>query len=200
MPGQTDLNGAGLVFVTGSDRKREEVERLLNRALERADIDLPEVQHVGLDHVAAAKALAAWEALGRQRAVIVEDTGLSFEAWSGLPGALVKWFVQTVGVEGLCRMLADFPDRRATATTVVAVYDGTLRTFRGSIPGSIAESPRGENGFGWDSIFIPGGSERTFAEMEPSEKDRFSMRRIAFAAMVTALDETAHAAPPPAET
>jgi len=43
----------------------------------------------------------------------------------------------------------------------------------------IPESPRGTSGFGWDAIFQPLGSERTFAEMTPEEKDRFSMRRLA---------------------
>lgn len=174
-----------LVFVTGSEHKRAEAERILGGSVERADLDLPEVQHVDVDQVVGAKALAAWEAMGR-RPVMVEDTGLSFDAWSGLPGALVKWFVQTVGVDGLCRMLAGFPDRSATATTVVAVHDGTPRVFRGSVRGRIAEAPRGSGGFGWDSIFIPEGSARTFAEMEPSEKDRYSMRRLALDAMADA--------------
>lgn len=175
-----------LVFVTGSKAKWAEAERILAAPLDRVDLDLPEVQHTDVEEVVGAKAAAAWQALGR-RPVLVEDTGLALHAWGGLPGALVKWFMKTVGADGLCRMLADFPDRSATATTIVAVHDGKLRVFCGAVRGQIAQEPRGSHGFGWDSVFIPDGSTYTFAEMGPEEKDRFSMRRLALEAMAVGL-------------
>ena len=52
--------------------------------------------------------------------------------------------------------------------------------FSGEVRGQIARAPRGDRGFGWDTIFIPDGETRTFAEMTPEEKDRLSMRRKAF--------------------
>ena len=49
----------------------------------------------------------------------------------------------------------------------------------GTVQGTVAPKPVGESGFGWDAVFIPRGASRTFAEMEPEEKDQYSMRRIA---------------------
>lgn len=172
----------GLTFVTGSDDKVREAEAVLGFPIARAAIDLPELQGLDVVPVAGEKARVAWEKL-HARPVMIDDTGLVFHAWGALPGALVKWFIGSVGTEGLCRMLRDFPDRTASATTVIAVCDGELRTFTGTVRGRIADKPAGTRGFGWDSIFIPDGADRTFAEMDPDEKVRYSMRTRALRAM-----------------
>lgn len=167
-----------LTFITSSDPKLAEVERMLGQPLAREFIALEEIQAIALEPVVRHKAQQAHAALGRP--VLVEDTGLAFAAWNGLPGALVKWFLVSLGVEGICRLLASEKNREATATTVFAHYDGKeLRVFSGEVQGVISPTPRGSAGFGWDAIFQPLGSERTFAEMTPAEKDGFSMRRLA---------------------
>jgi non-canonical purine NTP pyrophosphatase (RdgB/HAM1 family) len=154
------------------------VARLLGRPLARASIALEEIQEVSLEPVVAHKARQAYaHILG---SVLVEDTGLVFAAWNGLPGALIKWFLASLGNDGLCRLIGAEANRSATATTMFGYYDGTLyRAFSGCVEGIIVESPRGAHGFGWDAIFQPLGSECTFAEMSPEAKDRFSMRRLA---------------------
>jgi len=130
--------------------------------------------------VARAKVDSAWEQL--RRPVLVEDSGLEIVAWGGFPGALVKWVEKTAGVEGIARMLDGFPDRRARAICAIACFDGEkLWTARGATEGSIAPAPRGAGGFGWDSLFVPNGSVRTFAEMAPREKDAVSHRSRAWA-------------------
>lgn len=165
-------------FITSSENKLQEVSRLLGRPLARTSIALEEIQAVELEPVVAHKAQQAYALI--LRPVLVEDTGLAFAAWNGLPGALIKWFVSSLGNEGLCRLMQTEANRAATATTMFAYYDGSLyRAFAGSVEGVIVESPRGLHGFGWDAIFQPLGNERTFAEMSPEEKDRFSMRRLA---------------------
>ena len=112
--------------------------------------------------------------------VLVEDTGLAFAAWNGLPGALIKWFLTSLGPEGICRLLRQETNREAAATTLFAYCDGSpVRVFPGVVHGFIPETPRGSSGFGWDGIFQPIGSDLTFAEMTSAEKDRFSMRRRA---------------------
>ena len=167
-----------LTFITSSDPKLAEVERLLGRPLARESVALEEIQAVALEPIVRHKALQAYEMLGRP--VLVEDTGLAFAAWNGLPGALIKWFLASLGVEGICRVLAAEKNREAAATTVFAHYDGKeLCVFSGEVQGVIPPTPRGSAGFGWDAIFQPIGSARTFAEMTPAEKDGFSMRRRA---------------------
>jgi non-canonical purine NTP pyrophosphatase (RdgB/HAM1 family) len=171
------------VFVTQSSDKTKEAERILGVKLHRRNIDLPEIQAIDVEDVVVYKAKKAFKFL--REPVIIEDTGLFIEAWNGLPGALIKWYLQRVGTEGICKMLQQFPNRLARAKTIVATYDGIdePHTFIGEINGQISMTPIGNQGFGWDSIFIPDGALKTFGEMPPAEKDRFSMRRLAFEAM-----------------
>ena len=167
-----------LTFITSSENKLQEIERLLGRQLARANVALDEIQDIALEPVVAHKAKQAYAQV--QRPVLVEDTGLAFAAWNGLPGALVKWFLAALGTDGLCRLMQREVNRSAVARTLFAHYDGQLlRVFSGTVEGIVPLQARGRSGFGWDAIFQPLGSEQTFAEMTPQEKDRFSMRRFA---------------------
>lgn len=160
--------------MTSRAEKAEEAARL-GFAIERIDLDLPEAQALDPSVVAREKVDAAWERL--RRPVLVEDSGLEILAWGGFPGALVKWLEKSAGLDGIVRMLDPFPDRSARAVCAIACFDGErLVMARGVAEGSIAPTPRGERGFGWDSIFVPSGSTRTFAEMAAAEKDAVSHR------------------------
>jgi non-canonical purine NTP pyrophosphatase (RdgB/HAM1 family) len=167
-----------LCFVTGNQHKLREVQALLGLPLQHVELDVPEIQALDIDTVVRDKALRAYERTGR--AVLVEDTGLAVTAWNGLPGALIRWFLQTVGNYGLCRMLSAADDRSAVARTAFALCDsGVVMVWGGEVRGTIAPEPRGQQGFGWDAIFQPMGSDKTFAEMTTDEKNRLSMRRLA---------------------
>jgi non-canonical purine NTP pyrophosphatase (RdgB/HAM1 family) len=173
------------VFVTGRPEKALEAERLGYR-LERLDCDLVEPQALDPAEVVEAKARDAWRLLSRP--VLVEDSGLSIDAWGGFPGALVKWLEKSAGVAAIARMLEAFPDRGATATCAIAYFDGErLVQASGACRGRIASAPRGSGGFGWDALFIPEGDQRTFAEMPGEEKDRVSHRRRAWEALALKL-------------
>jgi non-canonical purine NTP pyrophosphatase (RdgB/HAM1 family) len=170
------------VFVTGRPEKVEEAARL-GFAVAPLPLELPELQAVDPGDVVEEKARAAYARLSRP--VIVEDSGLEIAAWGGFPGALVKWLEKTAGVEKITRMLDGFPDRSARAVCAVAYFDGAAFFHgRGHVDGEIAPRPRGSGGFGWDSIFIPRGETRTFAQMPPADKDRRSHRRRAWEALV----------------
>jgi XTP/dITP diphosphohydrolase len=166
-------------FVTGNPNKVREAGEILNLALEPVQVDgLIEIQSPELDVVVRHKAQQAYSAL--QCPVMVEDSGLVFHAWNGLPGALVKWFEETVTCEGLLKMVDGFNDRGATAICCFAVYDGQdMKVARGEVNGTLADNIRGKNGFGWDVIFIPEGYEQTYGEMSASEKNGISHRRRA---------------------
>jgi len=167
-----------VVFVTSRAEKALEAERL-GFAIERLDVDLPEPQALDPSEIVEAKARAAYALLSRP--VLVEDSGLAIGAWNGFPGALVKWLEVSAGVAALARMLDGFADRSATAVCAIAYCDGAeVVTARGSSRGAIAPEPRGSNGFGWDVLFVPEGSDRTFAEMRGDEKDGVSHRRRAW--------------------
>lgn len=175
------------VFVTGRAEKAREAGRLGIR-FERVDLELPEPQALDPAEVVEGKAREAYARV--KRPVLVEDSGLSIHAWGGFPGALVKWLERSAGLEAIALMLDSFPDRSAAATCAAAFFDGArILMGRGEVAGSIAASPRGGGGFGWDSLFIPNGAERTFAEMTGEEKDRVSHRRRAWEALARQLPE-----------
>ena len=171
--------------MTTNEHKRREAQQILGVALGRADLDLPEIQAIDPAEVAMEKARAARDALGdTDLPVLVEDSGLMVDAWGGFPGALTRWVMQSVGNEGLLRMLSPGGDRSARAVCVVALAeaDGNVLTFRGEVRGTIAESPRGEGGFGYDPVFVPGWSSLTYAEMGEG-KNMDSHRARAFRAV-----------------
>ena len=173
------IAGVKILLVTGSSSKAREASDIMGSDVERADLDLPEIQAATIEEVAREKAREAFRRL--ERACVVEDSALGFDAWGGLPGPYVKWFEKVAGLEALCRSLDGFRNRSATATCVLAFRSETEQmTAIGRIEGSIADRPRGAGGFGWDSIFVPAGEERTFAEMDAAEKNAMSHRRRAW--------------------
>lgn len=176
------MRNVRVIFVTGNEHKRREVRGILGVELEGADLDVPEIQGVDPARVAAAKALAAREVLGFPDAhVVAEDSGIMVDAWDGFPGALTKWLMESVGNGGFLKMLSGFEDRSARAVCVAAVATpgGGVETFRGEVRGEIAPEARGGGGFGYDPVFVPGWSEKTYAELG-EEKSRDSHRARAF--------------------
>src|ERR687897_897855 len=173
------------IFVTTNEHKHREVQEILGFELEREDLDLPEIQAIEPAEVAAVKVRAARESLGAPALpILVEDSGLMVDAWDGFPGALTKWLMRSVGNEGQLRMLPEGADRSARAVCVVALAeaDGTVRTFRGEVPGALAQRPRGAGGFGFGPVFFPGWSSMTYAEMGEG-KNADSHRARAFRAV-----------------
>lgn len=159
-----------ILFVTSNENKLREARGILGAEIEGVSLDLPEPQALDVAEVAAQKARTAYRALDEPpHPVLVEDSGIVFGAWNGLPGALTKWFLKSVGNEGLLRMLAAESDRSARAVCAVAVADpgGRVRTFVGEVGGEVADAPRGAGGFGWDPIFVPAWSSETYAELGP---------------------------------
>ncbi|HRW04322.1 MAG TPA: non-canonical purine NTP pyrophosphatase [Caldilineaceae bacterium] len=176
-----------LILATSSAQKAAQITALLGRPVQQQAIDLPEVQAIAVADVIEAKARVAYATVGRP--VLVEDTGLMIHAWNGLPGALIRWFLESVGNEGICTMLANFPDRSATATTCIGFFDGEqCHTFVGETHGEIAPAPRGDQGFGWDAIFLPAGSTKTFGEIATTERTAISMRGKAVQALKAFLE------------
>jgi len=176
-----------LKFVTGNPNKLREAREILGIELEQVAADhLHEIQTSDIRQLVEHKATAAWKEL--RCPVLVEDSGLIFTAWNGLPGAFVKWFEKSVGCEGMLKMLEPFENRRAEAVCLVAVFDGkTLIVGEGRVSGTIAPGLRGSQGFGWDVLFIPEGETRTYAEMTPEEKNSISHRRQAFESLKSQL-------------
>lgn len=171
-----------ITLITSNENKVQEFERLLGFKIKHQKIDLPEPQATDVRKVAEEKATKAYELLGR--ACLVDDTGLTIHAWGELPGALIRWFLDNVGSQGIIKMLGEDAPRDATVTTALGYCDENgSRVFTGEVHGKIAQFPIGDNGFGYDPIFIPDGQSKTFAQLSDIEKDNCSMRQLAVRSM-----------------
>ena len=172
-------------LITGNVNKFLEAKAILGSRIERIELDLPEIQAENTRMVAIEKARAGFAAAGKP--IIVEDAGFELAMLGGFPGPFIKFWEKLGGAESICRALDGFPDRTATAVCVLGVADATgVRHFEGRVVGTVADHPRGKNGFGWDSIFVPNGHTRTFAEMSAEEKSAISHRRAAWTAFLKA--------------
>jgi non-canonical purine NTP pyrophosphatase (RdgB/HAM1 family) len=177
-----------LLFVTGNPLKVEQIAKYLRFPVDHIKLELDEIQAPNLATVIKDKALRAYALVGKP--VLVEDTGLFFNALNGMPGPFIKWFLGGVGNEKLTKMLDGFSDRSAIAETCFALCDETgIHIFSGACEGSIARIPRGTTRFGWNPIFIPEGESKTWAEMEEAEKPFNSMRQLALEKLQVYLEE-----------
>ena len=159
------------LFITGNQSKADYLSRQLGFDIPHRKLDLDEIQSTDLHEIVKHKLIQAYEEC--KQPVLVEDVSLEFNALNGLPGPYIKWFVDQAGAEQCCRMLDGFSDRSATIKCTFGYYDGnTMEFFDSALPGAIAETPRGENGFGFDTFFINEGYEITRAEMSQEENER----------------------------
>ena len=135
--------------------------------------ELPELQADDLETVARGKAAALRRSRGY---VLVEDAGLFVPSLQGFPGVYSAHVLRIWGFGPLLELLRRRP-RSAFFRSVAVLRQGKrYRSFTGEVRGRISPRARGREGFGFDPIFVPNGSRRTFAEMAPSEKDRLSHR------------------------
>jgi len=167
-----------LLFATSNKHKLLEArEALKPYGIEVEPCTAPklEVQAESLETVAAYAAQVAYLVTGKP--VVVEDAGLFIEALNGFPGPYSSYVYKTIGFKGILKIMEGVEDRRAYFESAVALaYRGGVRVFTHRVHGRIAREPRGSGGFGFDPIFIPSGSTRTFAEMSIEEKNRYSHR------------------------
>ena len=160
-----------IVFVTGNKGKAENTARLLGMNITNQKVDLPEIQSLDLSEIAEQKLKAAYDII--KKPCMIEDMSLEFYEFKRLPGTLIKFFLTELGLEKLCHLL-DGKDRTAIAKCIIGFTDGKeTKFFIGEKRGKIAAEPRGQNGYGWDKIFIPDGSpDKTNAELDEKEYDR----------------------------
>ena len=184
-----------IYYISANEHKRNEVQRTFdnelrgsNYTVETLDARIDEVQDKDMRVIAEKKAIAAFAKY--HRPIFVEQTGLLIKSFGMLPGGLTQVFWDALHAEKFAQFFVSRDLTEVIAKTVLAYCDGyKVHCFEGETEGSIVE-PRLEECFQWDCVFKPDGSERTFAEMELSEKNRFSMRKRALEKFAKYLEET----------
>lgn len=188
--------GPRLVIATHNKGKRRELAALLAphglEVVSAAELGLavPEETEESFEGNARIKARAAACATGLP--ALADDSGLEVDALGGLPGVrTADWAETPVGRDfalAMRRVEERMPEgaprtARFRATLCLAWPDGEDRVFEGAAEGRLVWPPRGDRGFGYDPMFVPRGSERTFGEMAPEEKAPLTHRAAAFAAL-----------------
>lgn len=177
-----------ITFITGNAEKAAQLSRHLEYEVDHKKLDVHEIQSLDLEEVATHKAQEAYKLMGSP--VLVEDTALTFKALGSLPGPLIKWFLESLGNDGMAKLLDGYEDRSVVAEVCFALCDENgVKVFNGETEGTVAPEPRGEKGFGWDPIFIPKGYELTWGEMDVDQQKETSMRRIALKKLQSYLEE-----------
>lgn len=178
------------VFITGNQHKVDLLTRYLGRSVRHHKVDLDEIQSLDPHVVAEHKVRQAYALL--HEPVLVDDVSLTFDALGRLPGTQIKWFLEELEPKGLADLAGRLDSQRATASMVFALFDGQeLQFFEHSMTGRIAPEPRTINNglaFGWNEVFIPNGSDKTYAEMEADELQSFSHRAPAVAKLKAYID------------
>ncbi|KAH7033333.1 inosine triphosphate pyrophosphatase-like protein [Microdochium trichocladiopsis] len=163
-------------FITGNANKLAEVKAILEPAgitVNNQSLDLPEIQGT-VEEVTLEKCRVAADLV--KGPVLVEDTCLCFNALGGLPGPYIKWFMKSIGHEGLNNLLAAYDDKSAEAVATFGFSKGPGHPpllFQGRTDGKIVPA-RGPTFFGWDPVFEYEG--QTYAEMDKAAKNKISHR------------------------
>ncbi|WP_261387385.1 RdgB/HAM1 family non-canonical purine NTP pyrophosphatase [Chitinophaga pinensis] len=169
-----------LVFATNNENKIKEIRSVLGDSfsiitLQEAgiDIDIPE-PHDTLEENAREKSTVIFNMTGKD--CFSEDTGLEIDALDGAPGVLSARYAgeQKLSEDNIAKVLKEMKgqeNRKAHFRTVISlILGGQEFQFTGVCPGTILTETRGGKGFGYDPIFVPDGSDLTFAEMDMAGK------------------------------
>ena len=177
-----------LVLATNNSKKLKEIREILGDTytgtiFSAADFpQYPEPEENGLTFQENAHLKAAYYAERTGHITLADDSGLCVDALDGRPGVKSARYAETeaLRIEKLLRELKDVPTKQRTArfqcTICVAFPDGNYFTEDGLLEGSIATQPRGDQGFGYDPIFLVEGSDRTLAEIPAEQKNLISHR------------------------
>lgn len=188
-----------LVFATNNNHKLKEVKQLLPDSIEilsLKDIDCEdEIAETGstIPDNAFIKARYIYEKFGMN--CFADDTGLEVDALDGRPGVYSARFAGPAcraadNIKKLLTELKGIENRKANfRTSICLMIDGVSTNFEGRVDGVITMAEEGENGFGYDPVFLPNGYTKTFAQMSDEEKNAISHRGVAIRKLVDYLSK-----------
>ena len=162
-----------LIYVTGNKLKVAAAKKCMENfdvEIVQKDIDVPEIQADTNEEVANFSSKYASEILKED--CVKNDGGLVIPALNGFPGPYAKYVEQTINEQGILDLMVNKTDRTAywVEAWSYTEYGKDPVCFVGKFYGSISTEKRGENGYGYDKVFIPEGKDKTLAEMEEEEK------------------------------
>jgi XTP/dITP diphosphohydrolase len=169
-----------ITFASTNQNKFLEVQSILSTrkiSVDFSQISLVEIQSDSLEEIAREKAKTAFTKVGRR--VIIEDDGLFIDSLGGFPGQYSSFVFRTLGNDGILKLLVGSAKRSAYFRSLIAFYDGIILSIsEGRVYGRISYRIAEGGGWGYDPIFVPDGTDLTFAELN-KKKNEYSHRKIA---------------------
>lgn len=169
-----------LKFITGNKQKFKEVQELIRPIeIRQLNISLDEIQDIDPHKIIRHKLNEAFK--HHKGPFIIEDDSVNLDCFGGrLPGPFIKFFWQEITIRGLYNIVKNLKDDRAEAFALIAYAKNPRRIkfFEGTLKGKIV-SPKGSHKFGYDEIFLPDASSKTFSEMKAKGDFTKSPRGIA---------------------
>jgi XTP/dITP diphosphohydrolase len=188
------MTNINLIFATSNQNKVLEIQKILPKKFNIKSLkdlnyfeDVPE-NETTIEGNAIFKAKYIYEKFNIN--VFADDTGLEVEALNGEPGVHSARYAGTTrssekNIKKLLKNLKNIKNRNARFKTAIAlIIDNKLHIFSGIIEGYILDSPKGNNGFGYDPIFCPNGFDKSFAELTLKEKNLISHRSLAMKKLI----------------
>jgi len=188
-----------LLFATNNPNKIKEIQTVVEGLVDVVglkesgiDLDIPE-PHDTLEANASEKSSVIFSLTGLN--CFSEDTGLEIAALGGEPGVRSARYAgegrsSDDNIEKVLQQMKGADNRKARFRTVISLFwHGAEHRFEGICEGEITRERRGADGFGYDPVFLPSGSSRTFGEMSIEEKNRFSHRKKAADQLVSFLQQ-----------
>ena len=161
------MNNIIVTYVTGNKFKVQVAKEHLEKfgiEIESQKIELPELQADTIEEVAISKAKYAANALNKP--IMINDSGLIIPALNDFPGPMSKYFEQTIGEDGILKLMVDIEDRKAYFKEVISYCEPKEEPilFTSITNWSIAKEKKGEYGWGSDQIFVVENSDKTLAQ------------------------------------
>ena len=188
-----------LVFATQNEGKYNEVKKLIPSVISLLSLDdlnfCGEIEETGKTLKQNAKIKSDFIYKNYNTNCFADDSGLEIDSLKGLPGVYSARFAgnnckSQDNIEKVWRLLAGYKNTNAKLKSVFSLnINGKTFFFEGKIEGKIIFDQRGQNGFGYDSIFIPNGHKKTFAELDLIEKNKISHRSKALKKLIIFLDK-----------
>lgn len=181
-----------IYFVTGNTHKFNEGLEFFTNAnvslkLRQKDIETVEIQAKTLKDVALFKLNSVKPKI--ESSFFIEDAGFFVDLpLKGFPGVYSSYVLNTIGNEGILRLIDDFENTKAHFSAIISLYFkplDTIKLFEGIVSGRVSKEIKGKRGFGFDPIFIPDSiPDNTFAELSVHQKNQISHRGQAMGKLI----------------
>ena len=174
-----------IFFVTSNKGKFYEAKKKIEN-IEQKIFDYPEIRSENLGEIVVYGIEFLKEKISQP--FFIEDSGLFIDVLNNFPGPFSKYVFNKVGCEGILKLMKNEKNRNAVFKSVIGYYDGETKVFEGICEGRISNRMSEKKGFGYDPIFMPKTSDKTFAQMDIEEKNTYSHRGKALTKLVNFME------------